>query len=330
MKKWVLITAALGVAFIAGMQYFYRHQGLAHRHLLLAHNLAPDHPVHLGVEKFAELVKTGSQGRIDVTIYPSGQIGTEKEVLELVQLGAVSMTKVSSLSLESFTPLIGILNLPFLFRDRQHDFHVLDSSIGLELLATPAAQRLRGLTYYDAGERNFYGHKAILRPEDVAGLKIRVMESSTSIRMLQLLGGSPTPMPYGEVYTSLQQGVIDGAENNLAALTVNRHGEVAKHFSRDQHVFAPDILLISEPIWQGMSESDRELLRQSAEASKIYQRTIWEERIKEYEAEARDKMGIHFYDPDKTPFIKKVAPLHQEFESRGPEWSRLIRTIKGM
>jgi tripartite ATP-independent transporter DctP family solute receptor len=330
-KSRVLIAAGLALAAFFGWQYLAPRppQGETF-HLLLAHNLAPDHPVHLGMEHFARLTRERSQGRISVTLYPSGQLGTEKEVLELVQLGAVTMTKVSSLSLESFSPLVGILNLPFLFRDRAHDFRVLDSAIGEELLAAPTNVRLRGLTFFDAGDRSFYAGKPVLRPADVVGLKIRVMESATAIRMMQLLGGSPTPMPYGEVYTALQQGVIDGAENNVTALTVNRHGEVAKHYSRVQHIFAPDILVISEPVWKKMSVADQAILRTAADEAKAFQRDLWSRKLGEYERIAKEEMGVKFYDPDKAPFQQLVQPLHQEFAARGPQWARLIQAIKSL
>lgn len=327
----LIVASLLLLSFFAIWQFvFPRVASGKTLHLLLAHNLAPDHPVHLGMEKFVALVKARSDDRISVTIYPNGQLGTEKEVLELVQLGAISMTKVSSLSLESFSPLVGIFNLPFLFRDREHDFRVLDSAIGDEILAAPANVRLRGLTYFDAGDRSFYANKPIQKPEDVVGLKIRVMESATAIRMMQLLGGSPTPMPYGEVYTALQQGVIDGAENNVTALTVNRHGEVAKHYSRVQHIFAPDMLVISEPIWESLTQSDREILKAAAEEAKKFQRELWAVKLAQYEKVAREELKVHFYEPDKTPFRERVQPLHREFEARGADYLRIIQTIKSL
>ncbi len=318
------------VAFVAAQSLRQRKPGGDTRHFLLAHNLAPEHPVHQGMELFAKRLAETTGGRFTVTLYPNGQIGSEKEVLELVQLGAITMTKVSSLSLESFSPLMGVLNLPFLFRDREHDFRVLDSWVGEELLATPVPQNLRGLTYYDAGDRSFYANRPIMRPEDVVGLKIRVMENATAIRMLQLLGGSPTPMPYGEVYTALQQGVIDGAENNLAALTVNRHGEVSKHYSLVQHIFAPDVLVISEAVWKGLSAADAALVRAAADESKQYQRELWARRLEEYQREAVEKLRVNIVRPDRAPFIERVQPLHREYEARGADYLRLLTAIRGM
>jgi tripartite ATP-independent transporter DctP family solute receptor len=328
--RLVLVSVVVVLSFVGAQFWLAKVQGGQRQHLLLAHNLAPEHPVHLGMELFAKRLLETTQGRITVTIYPNGQLGSEKQVLELVQQGAISMTKVSSLSLESFSPRIGILNLPFLFRDREHDFRVLDSWVGEELLAAPVTQNLRGLTYYDAGDRSFYANRPINRPADVAGLKIRVMENATAIKMLQLLGGSPTPMPYGEVYTALQQGVIDGAENNLTALTVNRHGEVSKFYSLVRHIFAPDILIISETVWKGLSETDAKLVREAAQESKLFQRKLWQEKLEGYRKEAEEKLQVKFITPDRAPFVELVQPLHREFEARGPEYLRLLTTIREM
>ncbi|MES2856752.1 MAG: TRAP transporter substrate-binding protein [Bdellovibrionota bacterium] len=299
-------------------------------HLILAHNLAPDHPVHLGMVFFKERLNEKSQGRLQVTIYASGQLGSEKEVLELVQFGAISMTKVNSLSLEAFAPLIGVLNVPFLFRDQAHLFKVLDGSIGKDLLAVPVENRLRGLTFYDAGDRSFYASKAIRVPEDVKGLKIRVMENATAIRMMQLLGGSPTPMPFGDVYTALQQHVIDGAENNISALTMSRHGEVAKFYSILQHLFAPDLLMISEDVWKKLSSEDQLLVLAAADESKVYQREIWAKKLADSKIDAVEKMGVTIIEPDKAPFIERVTPLHEEVAARGPNYRTFIEAIKAL
>lgn len=299
------------------------------RQLILAHNLPVEHPVHLGMEYFAEELKKSSDGKIQVTIYPAAQLGTEKDVLELVQLGAISMTKVSSLSLENFAPLVGIINLPYIFSSVEHNFACLDApEIGGKLLEAPVSRKLRGLTFYDAGNRNFYAGKPILKPDDLKGLKIRVMENPTAIKMLQLMGGSPTPMPYGEVYTALQQGVIDGAENNITGITVNRHGEVAKFYSRDEHVFAPDILVISEALWKDFSEQEQQWVRSAADSSKVFQRELWKQKNAEYEKFAAEKMGVQFFQPDKKLFQEKVLSLHEEYKAKGPEFAELIEAIK--
>ena len=320
----------VGFIFIVGILTFLviRSSEKGSHHFILAHNLFTDHPTHEGMVFFAEELKKLSHGKITVTIFPAAQLGTEKDVLALVQLGAISMTKVSSLSLEAFNPLFGILNLPFIFNNQKHYHAVLDSSVGEELLGAITPQKFRGLTYYEAGDRSFYSHKFIMHPDDIKGLKMRVMDTPSSIRMLKLMGGSPTPMSYGEVYTALQQGVIDGAENNITAITVNRHGEVSKFFSRDQHIFAPDTLIISEPVWKSLKEEDQQIIREAADRSKKFQRKLWDQKVMEFEKIARDEMGVQFTTPDKKPFKEKVQPLIIEYANRGENYARLIRAIE--
>lgn len=302
--------------------------GKAQRNLILAHNMSTDHPVHQGIAYFARQVENKSAGEIKVRIYPNGQLGSEKEILSLIQIGAITMTKVSTLSLESFSPYFGILNLPFLFRDKSHFLGVLDSEIGHELLSSARDQRLQGLTFYEAGARSFYASKPIKSPEDMKGMKIRVMDNPTAIRMLELLGGKPTPMPYGEVYTALQQGVIDGAENNITALTVNRHGEVSKYYSLDQHIFAPDTLIISQGVFDALSEDEQTELRIAAGESTFFQRDLWNKKVQEYEKTAKENLGVTFIYPEKTPFIEKVSVLHEDYARKGKDFERLIQKIK--
>lgn len=318
----------ISVFIIAAFVLYTMSMGKGQRNLILAHNMSTDHPVHQGIAYFAEQVKEKSGGELNVRIYPNGQLGSEKEILSLIQIGAISMTKVSTLSLESFSPYFGILNLPFLFRDKNHFLSVLDSEIGAELLNSASEQRLQGLTFYEAGARSFYAHKPIRSPKDMIGLKIRVMDNPTAIRMLELLGGKPTPMPYGEVYTALQQGVIDGAENNITALTVNRHGEVSKFYSLDQHIFAPDTLVISQAVYDKFSEDEKAILRIAADESKLFQRQLWDQKVKEYEKEAKEKLKVEFITPDKGPFIEKVSVLHEAYMEKGPDFHRLIQMIK--
>ena len=183
-------------------------------------------------------------------IYPSGQLGAERELIELLQIGSLAMTKVSTAPLESFVPEMKIFGIPYVFRDAEHRWKVLNGSIGKQLLLAGEPFFLRGMCYYDAGSRSFYSmDKPIKSPADLEGLKIRVMKSITAVNMVQALGGSPTPIPWGELYTALQQGVVDGAENNPPSFFFSRHYEVCKYYSLDEHTAVPDILLMSTVIW---------------------------------------------------------------------------------
>ncbi len=188
----------------------------ATRVLKLAHGLDVSHPVHLAMVHMADRLAETSGGQMRVEIHPSGQLGEERELIEMLQIGSIAMTKVSASPLESFVPEMAVFSIPYVFRNNAHLWRVLDGEIGRALLLAGERYYLRGLCYYDAGPRNFYTTGTAVRsPEDLSGLKIRVQQSITSTRMVRALGGSATPIDWGELYSALQQGVVDGAENNL-------------------------------------------------------------------------------------------------------------------
>lgn len=183
--------------------------------LKLAHALDTEHSVHKGMVFMAQRLEHYSGGKMRMDIYPSGQLGAERELVELVQIGSLDITKVSTSPLEAFVPMMKIFSLPYVFRSREHCLNVLDSEIGKRMLESTEVARMRGLGYYDAGSRSFYMvDTPVETPSDLAGMKIRVQKSQTSVKMIDALGGSATPISWGELYTALQQGVVDGAENN--------------------------------------------------------------------------------------------------------------------
>ena len=195
--------------------------------LRLAHGLSPDHSVHIAMEFMAEKLTEKSNGQMKVIIYPSGQLGSERECLELLQFGSLAMTKVSAGVMEGFVEEYRVLGLPYIFESKAHAFNVLDGPIGKEILLSGEGFWLRGLGFYDAGSRSFYTKdRPIENPNDLSGLKIRVMQSITAINMVKAMGGSPTPIAWGELYTALQSGVADGAENNPPSFYLSRHYEV--------------------------------------------------------------------------------------------------------
>lgn len=296
--------------------------------IIFAHNMDENHPVHKGMVYFKENLESKSEGRLKVQLYANGQLGREREVIELLQLGAVAMTKVSSLSLEAFVPHYSAINLPYLFRNRDHFFSALDGDIGQEIHLLGIPKRFRGLSYYDSGSRSFYANKPIMKPEDLKGLKIRVMGSQTAITMMKLLGGSPTPMGFGEIYTGLQQNVIDGAENNIMALTLSRHGEVAKHYSLDEHIMAPDVIIISESVWQSLSQADQKIVKEVAEGSAQHQRKEWLSLQEMKKQEAQNDMNVSFHYPKKEPFMEMVLPLHEKAANKDATFKKIIETIK--
>ncbi|APA65132.1 TRAP transporter substrate-binding protein [Maribacter sp. 1_2014MBL_MicDiv] len=282
--------------------------------LRLGHGLDVSHSVHKAMVKMGEDLLERSGGKLKLEIYPSQQLGTERECLELLQIGSLDMTKVSVGVLENFAPKMKVLGLPFLFRDRQHSFSVLDGPIGEQLLNEGEQYWLKGLGYYDAGSRSFYTmNKPIEKPEDLVGEKIRVMESATAVNMVKALGGSPTPISWGELYTSLQQGVVDGAENNPPSFYLSRHYEVCKYYSLDEHTVLPDVLLIGTYVWNKLNEQEQKWLSASVKESVKYQRVLWAEAEEEALREVQ-KAGVEIIRPDKSLFAEKVKDIYEGYK----------------
>lgn len=279
--------------------------------LRLAHGLDPTHPVHAGMVRMAEALDSISGGKLNIKIYSSGQLGSENQCLELLQLGSLAMTKVSTAVMESFAPSYGVFSLPYLFKDRQNSFRILDGEIGQEILAQGAEARLRGLTFFDAGTRCFYTKDGPVRtPEDLVGKKIRVMSSPMAVDMIKYLGGSPTPISYGELYTSLQQGVVDAAENNLPSYYTSRHYEVTPFYSYDEHTAIPDVLVIGTATWDALDATRQGWLRQAATIATNYQRSRW--RDAEQEAiTTLEKEGVTFTKVDGASFRAAVEPMYE-------------------
>jgi tripartite ATP-independent transporter DctP family solute receptor len=281
--------------------------------LKLAHSLDVTHPVHKAMEYMAEKVKEKSGGRMQIQIFPSEQLGTEKENIESLQLGYLAMTKTSTAVMEGFVPRMKIFGIPYLFRDSEHYWKILKGPIGKELLLAGQDKGLRGLCYYDAGARSFYAKKEIDSPADLVGLKIRVMNSAMSIEMIKAMGGSPTPIPWGELYTSLEQGVVDAAENNPPSYRTSRHYEVCKFYTLDEHARLPDILMISVKVWNDLTLEFQQILQEAVDESVEYQRKIWAEAEKE-DLKVVEEAGVKVIYPDKKPFEESVQSMWDEYK----------------
>ena len=282
------------------------------RVLRLGHGLSTDHPVHVAMQAMAAHVDSASGGRLQIAVYPSGQLGSERECLELLQIGSLAMTKVSASVLEGFAPEFSVFSLPYLFRDEAHRLAFFESAVGQEMLASTQAFRFFGLTYYDAGARSYYTADAPVRtPDDLQGLKIRVQESPTSMRMVREMGGSPTPISWGELYTALQQGVVDGAENNPPSYFLSRHYEVAPYFVLNEHTAVPDVLVIGTPLWDTLSAQERRWLQAAAAASAVLEERLWRESTAEA-LRAVTEAGatvVPMTADDRAPFSSRVATM---------------------
>lgn len=284
-----------------------------HKVLKLAHGLDPSHPVHKGMVFMAERLAEKSDGQLTIDIYPSGQLGSEQQCVELLQIGSLAITKVSAAVMESFTPKFKALGLPYVFRSKEHSFKVFDGEIGKELLLGTEEFWIRGLCFYDAGFRSFYTiNKPILTPDDLTGLKLRVMKSQSAMEMVRALGGSPTPISWGELYTALQSGVVDGAENNPPSLYTSHHYEVCKEYSLDEHTCVPDVLIISTKVWNNLTEQEQKWLQEAADESVAVQRKYWDESVEESLREVQ-AAGVTIHRPDKKLFADKVQPLLDKY-----------------
>lgn len=295
----------------------------------LSHNQGTEVPVHKAMQFFADKVGQYTNGEIKVRIYPNAQLGNQRESMELVQSGALALAKTNAAELEAFDPLYSVYNLPYLFNSRAHFYQVISGEIGAEILGSHDKDRgFIGITYYDAGSRSFYGHKPFRTPADLHGVKVRVQPSPSAVKMVQLIGAHPTPIPFGELYSALQQGVVDAAENNESALVDARHGEVAKTYSRDQHTMVPDVLVMSLQYWNKLTPQQQKAVRKAGYESMMYQKDLWARRTRENIVKAK-KMGVTFIDDiDKAAFKKKVLPMQQEAADSSAKMAELIDRIK--
>jgi len=288
------------------------------RKLKVAHALPASHPVHVGMEYMARRLQEISSGQMKIDIFPNGQLGSETQTIEQLQSGTLDIAKSSAAPIGNFLSLFQVFSLPYLFMDEAHYWNVLEGEIGTELLEkmeiNDAGQPsgLRGLTYYDSGSRNFYGKRKVLSPNDLTGVKIRVQNDPVAMDMVSALGGAPTPVSWGELYTALQQGVVDGAENNPPSFVSSRHFEVCKHFSFDHHSRVPDVLIISSRTWSSLNKQQQDWLLQAAHESSLYQREAWAAAVQE-SLDLMRAEGVEIHEVDMRPFIEATATVRAKY-----------------
>ena len=269
----LFISGILIGAFLAsaGFSLFLRggkSTGGAHRQIVLklGHGLDTQHPVHIGLEFMKQRLEELSSGSVTIDIYPSAVLGSETQCIEQLQNGSLAMTKTSAAAIENFIPALSVFSLPYVFRDSSHFWNVLDGEVGKTMLKKGESKFLRGLCYYDGGSRSFYTKNTPIRtPADLEGLKIRVMNSKTAVDMVKAMGASPAPIAWGELYSALAQGTVDGAENNPPSFTSNKHYEVCKHFSLDGHTRIPDIVMMSTRVWNKLDPQVQAWVQQAAD-----------------------------------------------------------------
>lgn len=294
--------------------------------LYFAHSLPTSHPVHKGILEMQRMLDEKSGGQLRIKVFPDGQLGSEREVLELLQIGSIAITKVSASALSNFAPEYQVTVVPYLFRDDAHLWRNLEGEVGEQLLASGSEYLLRGLCFYDAGARSFYTkEKPINSPEDLTGLKLRVQNDQMSVAMANTLGASATPMAFSELYTALQQNVVDGAENNIPSFVTSNHFEVCKYYTFDEHTLIPDVVIIGTKFWDKLSDQEKTWLKSAAEESVVKQKQFWKETIVEQMNMLKEN-GVQFTYPDKTPFQEKSKPIMENL-MKDPKMKAIIDKI---
>jgi len=322
MKKWILVLTALALVFAA-------LPATADTVVLrLGETHVADYPTTKGNYEFARLVEERTGGRIKIEVYHSSQLGQEKAVIEGVQFGAIDFTRVSISPLSAFAPAFDALQMPYLYRGEEHMWKVLNGSIGEEFLASLEPANFVGLAWYDSGARNFYNSKKEIKSvADLKGMKIRVQESQLMMGLVSSLGAVPTPMPFGEVYSALQTGVIDGAENNWPSYFSTSHYEVAKYFTLDGHTRVPEILIASKISMDKLSKEDREIIKQAAKDSMPHQIKLW----KEFEKVAEDKVraaGSIITELTPEALVEFQNAMQPMYDALSPELQEVVKKIR--
>ena len=281
--------------------------------LKLGHAVAPEHPYHLGAMKFSELVASKTNAKVKIDVYSSTQLGNERDMVEGLQLGTIDLVVTSMGPVGGFVPKMFVVDLPFLFRDRDHAYKVLDGQIGNELLTALSARGIKGLAFWENGFRQITNNlRPIKRPEDLKGIKIRTMENKIHIATFKAFGASPTPIAWGEVYTALQQKTIDAQENPVAIIYHQKIYEVQKYLSLTGHFYSPALLLMSEKAFTALPKDAQKIMVETAFECAAYERNLLRDSEANQVSDLKSK-GMQVNTPNKEPFRDAAASVYKEF-----------------
>ena len=333
LKKMVFCLLALSVfivpMFANGSQEVATTKAPKTITLRLADNQPDDYPTVQGCKEFARLVEERTNGRIKVEIYPNAQLGDAKSAIEQVQFGGIDFTRTSISPLASFSPELDYLQMPYLYRDANHYWNVLNGEIGEHFLKSIEKDGFLGLVYVDAGARSFYNTKRpIYTVADMKGMKIRVQESALMVNMIKALGAVPTVIAYGDVYSTLQTGVIDGAENNWPSYASSAHFEVARYFSIDEHTRVPEMIIASKITMDKLSSEDQAIIKQAAKDSQAFEIAAWKEFEETSEAKVRAAGCQINKINNQAEFASAMAPLYESMDADGKAWVAKIKAVK--
>lgn len=299
------------------------------RIIRISHAQSETHPEHLGLLVFKEYIEEKLGDKYEVQIYPNELLGGAQKAIELTQTGAIDFVVAGTANLENFADVYEVFSMPYLFTSEEAYHEVMnDTEYMKEVYESTNEAGFRVLTWYNAGTRSFYAKKPINTPEDLKGLKMRVQQSPASVNMANAFGAAASPMSFGEVYTAIQQGVIDGAENNELALTNNKHGEVAKYYSYNMHQMVPDMLIGNLKFLEGLSEEEYKIFEEAALLSTEEEMKYWDEQAAEAKEIAEKEMGVEFIEVDVQAFKDKVSGVQQEMLDENPNIQDLYDHIQ--
>ena len=320
MKIKKLLGAALAMAVLAAVS---ASPSMAKTTVRISHTQIETHPDHIGFVAFKDYVEQKAGDKYDVQIFPNSTLGANEKVLELVKQGVVQFLSVSTANIESFDKIYGVFSVPYLFTsEKAYEGFVTQPEIMEKLSVNADKDGFVALGAFPAGTRNFYSKTPIKSVADLSGKKFRVQSGPTSVAMMNAFGAAATPMSFGEVYSALQQGVIDGAENNELALTDQKHGEVCKYFTYDGHQMCPDLIVGSTKFLKSIPEADQKIFREAAQVAQKAEFEAWHKRIAEAKEQAK-KMGVQFFNVDTAEFRNKVLPLHEQLLKENPAMKAL-------
>ena len=290
----------------------------------------PDgYPTVEAVKYFGQLIEERTDGRYKVEVYHSAQLGEEADTIEQVRAGVIDLNRVSMGPWNGLVPETQVPSLPYIFRSPEHMRKVMLGEIGDEIAKGFENHGVVLLTYYDGGARSFYNsRKPIESPADVEGMKLRVMQSDIFVDMVAALGGTATPMPYGEVYSGIQTGVVDGAENNFPSYDTAGHFEVARNYSLDEHLIVPEVFVMSKAAWDRLTPEDQAIFKQAARESAEKQFELWDAQVAASRAKVEDA-GSQINVPDKQPFIDAMKPVYDKYVT-DPALQDLVARIQAI
>ena len=299
------------------------------RIIRISHAQSETHPEHLGLLKFKEYVEANLGDKYEVQIFPNELLGSAQKAIELTQTGAIDFVVAGTANLETFADVYEIFSMPYLFTSEEAYHAVMNDTDYMENVYDSTDEAgFRVMTWYNAGTRNFYATTPIYTPDDLKGLKIRVQQSPTNVEMMRLLGGTATPMGFGDVYTALQAGILDGAENNELALTDNGHGDICKYYSYDMHQMVPDLLVANYAFLNELSDEERAIFEEGFQIVKQTEQDAWEDAVAEAKDKAENEQHVNFIYPDTAPFQEAMAPLHGSVLAANPDLQPIYDLIQ--